>query len=255
MAHSPRTTEIPSYDLPANRGSDITVVVPRQTIQFPATPPRVGGHPFDYRIPLAIPFSFRRGAVGLIEIRIVSTSACARYDLGFEQHALERGFRPKDFGTYCHTLLKPDALVAGNFSMAVHAPPLTSRSHARAFGGLRKDMWGGLPLPYSLAPLGAPGCSLYISFDWEWPGYWPNTSIGLFDLTLPNDPTIVGKIVYLQGVRFDPDVNPLGLATSQGWEAVVNPHLRCPTSVVSAPFGLGGQVLVGYGPVFLLSDR
>jgi hypothetical protein len=258
MAHSPRTTEIPSYDLAANRGSDFTLVVPRRTIQFPATPPRAGSHPFEYRIPLAQPFSFRRGAVGLIEMRIHATSACARNDLPFEYYALDR-VGATSFGAPCHsvTMFPPTALVAGNFSSTLQTPPLGSdpRAHAHGFGGLRNDSWAGLQLPYSLAALGAPGCSLYISFDWEWPSFWPSNAATMYDLTLPNDPSIVGKMVYLQGVRFDLALNPLGFATTQGWQAVVNPYSLCPVSVVKGPFLQGGQVRVGYGPVFLLSDR
>jgi hypothetical protein len=257
MAHSPRTPEIPSYDLPVNRGSDFTLVVRRQTIQFPSTPPRAGGHPFDYRIPLALPFAFRRGSIGLIEMRIYATSACARNDLAFDSYGLER-LLPTSFGAPCQSVaLYPHPLYVGNFSSAFQTPPFVSdvTAHAHAFGGLRNDMWAGLPLPYSLAALGAPGCSLYISFDWEWPGFWRSNGGMMFDLTLPNDPAIVGKTVYLQGVRFDSLVNPLGFATTQGWQAVVNPHLRSPVSVVKAPFLQGGQVHVGVGPVFLLSDR
>lgn len=264
MAHSPRSTEIPSYDLPVNRGSDFTVVVPAQTIRFPATPPRAGDrHGFDYRIPLTTPFVFRRGAVGVIELRVFRTSACTSNNLGFEYAGLAR-VSPKMFGAPCtRASLNARELMAGNFSLAFQLPHTFSSpgAHAHVFGGLRKDAWEGLQLPYSLTPLGAPGCSLYISFDWEWPRFWvtADQSQAYVDLTLPNDPAIVGKSVYLQGVLFDPALNPFGFATTQAWEAVVNQHLECPTSTVSAPDGPngldGGEVTVGGGPVFLLSDR
>lgn len=268
MAHSPRHPEGPSYDLAANRGPDFTWVLPRQTIAFAATQQRSdGGYPFDYRIPLARPFAFAPGATGLIEFRVYATSACksGQNNLRFEWYSLHRPLG-QSIGTSCDGIgLFPSSLMAGHFGWAIQFPPQNAGSavdaHAHVFGGLRSDTWAGLQLPHGLDHLGAPGCSLYISFDWEWPSYWDTAlrAIKYADLSLPNDPRLVGRTIYLQGVLFDRLANPLGFATTRAWAMTVGPHLDVPLSTVTAPWGPnrfnGGQVEVGGGPVFQLSDR
>lgn len=263
MGHSSRGPANPSHDVADNRGSDFTMVVPRQQVSFPASPARTSlPFPFEYRIPLARPFSLRPGSSAIIELRTYATTACPgneRFEWYFEDKLSNT-----EFGVACaQNEMVPGNVYAGNPGRAVQFPQRVSGlgAHGRIFGGLRNDLWNGLRLPYTLDHLGAPGCSLYISFDWEWPRYW-DTGPGGFtyaDLTLPNDPALAGRTIYAQGVRFDTAVNALGLATSQGWAVPVNPHFEPPISSVWGPEGpnglAGGQVLIAFGPVFQLSDR
>jgi len=78
--------------------------------------------------------------------------------------------------------------------------------------GFSNTMIGSFPLPFSLAPLGAPGCFVLTSAD---------TTV--FTLTglpvtfgVPNDPGYIGLRLFNQGLIPDLNVgaNPLGLVTT-----------------------------------------
>lgn len=69
------------------------------------------------------------------------------------------------------------------------------------------------PLPVSLAPFGAPGCSGHVSADAV------SLMLGVgntanFAWTLPNDPSFLGARFYNQALALDPSANPLGAVTS-----------------------------------------
>lgn len=270
--HSPVTPARLSADLPANRGPDFSLVASRRRISFPSTPKGVNGrYPFDYRMPFDAPVSFQPGRTGIIEWRLFGSTLCtggSRINAGIELYAAYREMGTP-FGAACSRWgdggneLWVRQISAGNSSMAMMIPPSVTggTSYSRVFGGLRKDSWAGLRLPYSLDAWGALGCSLYISYDWEWPkmASWSDDGFTFASLELPNDPGLVGQTLYAQGVRFDPIANALGIATSQAWSMPVGPHLDAPISFLQAPFGYngldGGQPFVGVGPVIQLSDR
>jgi hypothetical protein len=74
--------------------------------------------------------------------------------------------------------------------------------------------WSGVPLPFSLAALGAPGCSwnasaaiiLPLVADASAGAKWP-------DLQMPNDPGLAGQSFFDQAAFVDPTANALGLVT------------------------------------------
>lgn len=272
MSHSPKTPALYSMLYAENRGHDHELVVQKRTIQFPAQAPQANNqYPFAYRIPLDVPFVLQPGATGVVEMRLENSTICLNAQNRFFgvdawlQNVPDRWFRY--FGTPCSpvpgdNVLGTGRLGIGNPGMAIMSPQTLSGrgSFARIYGGLSNTSWAGLPLPYSLAPLGAPGCSLYISFDWEWPHIWPRgRGFELAALDLPNDPTLVGRKIYVQGVNFDRLSNPLGLAPSQAAEIVVGPHSDAQGSMLVGPFGdpsLGtGQRIANICPVMLLDPQ
>jgi len=272
MAHSPNTPAQYSMLYAANRGADHQLVVAKRPIQFPAQSPQANNqYPFSYRIPLDVPFVFQPGTTGLVEMRVESSTLCInaqnRY-FGIEAWSeSQRDHRATLFGAPCRRYppdneLVTSALRVGNSGYAIMTPQRNASFNATAqiHGGLSKTTWAGVPLPYSLAPLGAPGCSLYISFDWVWPHVWPrNGGFALATLDIPNAPSLVGRKIYVQGARFDRAINPLGLATSQAAEITLGPHLDAHGSMLAGPFGPEswgtGSRYTGGCPVMLLDPR
>ena len=85
------------------------------------------------------------------------------------------------------------------------------------FMGTSNTSHGGVPLPFDLAPIGAPGCVLRA------PGTFlfgvPNVlGTGLWNFAIPYLP---GQVFYNQAIIFDPAANSLGLTVSNVGEAVI----------------------------------
>ena len=266
FGHSPRTPASFSYDVLENRGPDFTIVF-RRKISFPPTTRRADNdYPFTYGFPLDRPFSFTAGRAGLVEFRLLESSLCigANPLVTFEFYGIPRPDRGGPFGVACSragpnggNVLTSGQLSPGNPGDASMTPVSAFGwpNLSRYFGGFRRDFWGGFRLPYALDALGAPGCSLYISYDWEWPTYW-GPFFPSAQLDLPNDPTLTGRMVYTQGIRLDRRANSLGVDTSNGWAVKVGPHIDPPLSWLRAPWYPSwhlGQRVLAVAPVFQLS--
>jgi hypothetical protein len=76
--------------------------------------------------------------------------------------------------------------------------------------------WLGLPLPYDLAPHGAPGCLISNSLTMVLSGVTNANRSGDVSITapIPNDPSLGGAILYSQYWFVHPSANALGLFTS-----------------------------------------
>jgi hypothetical protein len=82
-----------------------------------------------------------------------------------------------------------------------------------------RTSYGPLPLPFDLSPLGAPGCSLYVSLDF----FQAKITGGLigagagsasFSWPLPSDPNLRGLDLYVQALTLDARANAFGMTTS-----------------------------------------
>lgn len=95
------------------------------------------------------------------------------------------------------------------------------------FGGLSDRRHGPLNLPFPLDALWAPGCTLYTSLEWQWPTIDDFSRVSTFwasaDLSLPNDPRLLGVEIYSQAVQFDPTANGFGAIFSNGARTRVIP--------------------------------
>lgn len=98
--------------------------------------------------------------------------------------------------------------VPGNFAMLSFGDSNTSS--------------GGNPLPFSLAPFGAPNCSVLGSLlvTMLYPTD-PVTGQSIATVTLPNDPLLAGFLFYNQWFCLDLPANPLGLTTSNAGTATI----------------------------------
>lgn len=88
--------------------------------------------------------------------------------------------------------------------------------------GLSNSNWSGVPLPASLAAVGAPGCTLLVSPDWlgpvfNWAGY------ATWTLTIPAVPALAGATFFQQAAAIDHS-NALGLVFTNGGAGVVGDH-------------------------------
>ena len=81
---------------------------------------------------------------------------------------------------------------------------------------------GTTPLPFALAPLGAPGCavqgSLLVTALY---GTDPVTGQAVVTVTLPNDPNLGGFHFYNQWFCLDAAANALGLTVSNAGDATI----------------------------------
>jgi hypothetical protein len=81
-------------------------------------------------------------------------------------------------------------------------------------GESRTD-YGGIPLPFDLAGVGAPGCALQVSIALLLVTTTSATGSGQLTVPVPNDPALVIQYVYHQWLVLDP-ANLLGLVVSGG---------------------------------------
>ena len=87
--------------------------------------------------------------------------------------------------------------------------------------GMSNTQWGFITLPFALDILGMSGCNLLVSPDVA--GLIATNAQGVSTITLlvPSDPTLLGSTVYGQAWAPDPKANPLGVAMTNGFKAVV----------------------------------
>ncbi len=84
--------------------------------------------------------------------------------------------------------------------------------------GLSRDFWRGHALPLDFTPLGAPGCSLYVSLDSAMSVLTSATGKAEVWLWIPYEPSLLGVKAYSQFFLFDPPANVLGLISSAALE-------------------------------------
>lgn len=87
--------------------------------------------------------------------------------------------------------------------------------------GVSEQTWLGVPLPYDLTLSGAPGCTVACSLELLIPSPIDTAGRVNVDLSIPRDPTVVGRNFYNQWWVFDPMANALQVSVSQGGHGVV----------------------------------
>ena len=82
--------------------------------------------------------------------------------------------------------------------------------------GFDQGTYQGIPLPLSLAVIGLPGCTLYHSNDLSFSvGVAAGAAQFTWPLTIPNDTTLLGKDVFVQGLHLE-------FPGSASWAALSN---------------------------------
>ena len=86
--------------------------------------------------------------------------------------------------------------------------------------GLSDRTWQGIPLPFDLGGLGAPGCNLLAGLDLMVFTSTDSKGIGKLPLALPLDKSLIQANLHLQAMILDPPANQAGLAWSNGLTAI-----------------------------------
>jgi hypothetical protein len=103
-------------------------------------------------------------------------------------------------------------------SFTLRAQPVSA--FAMFLFGWSNTVSGSLALPYSLAPHGAPACSVLVSPDAVF-GVAAGASTATIVVPVPFAPALVGMQFFNQAVSFDAGANPLGLTVSNGTTATI----------------------------------
>ena len=81
--------------------------------------------------------------------------------------------------------------------------------------GASNSTAGGLPLPFDLGLIGAPGCKVYSSLEFVSTVTMSATGAASIPVNIPNNPSLSGKSIYTQWLNAD-GTSSLGLTTSAG---------------------------------------
>ena len=87
--------------------------------------------------------------------------------------------------------------------------------------GASDTAWLGGALPYSLAGLGAPGCSLLASTDLSATVATDANGAANFNFSFPNQLSLLGSRLHTQYIVVDPTANGLGLAFTNAVRTIV----------------------------------
>jgi hypothetical protein len=96
-----------------------------------------------------------------------------------------------------------------------------ANSVALLFFGFSDSTWNGIPLPFDLAGLGAPGCKILASGHIVLVVPTDANGLATHDAGVPNDQNLCGGAVYNQMWVFDPQANQLGFAGTNAGKAVM----------------------------------
>lgn len=87
--------------------------------------------------------------------------------------------------------------------------------------GSSKTAWKGIKLPFNIGPLGAPNCMVRCSQQILAPTTLTVNGARNIVITVPKNPALKGKSFHSQWLVMDPNINKLGLVTSNGVTMVV----------------------------------
>lgn len=248
VGYTTRTPTSMSTTFAANFDSGAPVqVVPRGVVDFPdqpLTPPANPGD-FYFTIPWPIHFAWTPvpGRNFLVQVTIHGNSfgnqiwgypldACggdtarlfgapASATTGrLEPHyGLVLGFRELTH-TAVPVLSSPEKPQIDN-DFPVHLTQARPSSFALLLFGISDTSWNGLPLPFDLRLIGAPGCSLLASGEDMQVVPTDAAGAGSFTYLIPNNIYLLRGRFYNQYLVRDPAANGLGFVVSNGGAGVI----------------------------------
>ena len=118
-------------------------------------------------------------------------------------------------GTQLQMLWGGDAELGETMLLSCNVSP--GGSFFLAFGA-SNQYWAAGPLPFSWGPL-APGCSIYQSTQVVL-GSYPRGTWLVFGV--PVAPALIGSVLFVQGMEFDPAASPFGLVFSDYVRMVIS---------------------------------
>ena len=222
-----------SPDFATNRGPDLTVVLPRQTIALPALPTASSPGPWTQPIALTTPFRWQPANGGLLIEVVVHQQTPGSYalDTTYVCDSPELAIGP----AACVPAVGVALRVESATTQVIWGRPWVARILAAEPGALVTLVLGqsetgvlfGQPLPANLSSLGAPNCFVSIDIAGSFFAVAQNDGTATFPFAIPNQPSAVGVEIRYQAGELRPGANSLGIITSQahkvavcGWEPV-----------------------------------
>jgi len=191
-----------------------------------------GGATGEFRFVFSSPFNYTGGNL-VVEIRVDgntnsgATPANCLLDAEIDGRAGTAGGSAVSNGVGCFgTEMGATGQLAPGGQIALMGSNLGVGSPVFANLGTSRAAWGVIPLPFSLAILGAPGCSIYN--DWSVsipmvPG--PSGNIAPYSagsvLSLPNLSSVAGAVLQMQYFAIQPGINPFSATTSNNVEVTL----------------------------------
>jgi len=123
------------------------------------------------------------------------------------------------FGTACPGSLATPQLVGTALpricrSLVIEASGWLPQGKGRFIIGFDRSQFGGMPLPLSLASLGAAGCNLLVAPDRTYARFADNMGNSSLSVPVPDIPGILGLEVFCQCASVDPAANVLAVTMS-----------------------------------------
>ncbi len=245
----PSTTRLRNQYLGPGGGyfNTLTTVLSGKRIAFPALGPvTTKPTPFTIRLPLDAPFlySLLGGYFAIDHYSYELRNRVHYYYVDAQRSPVDYG-RATAYGGPCPAGRNRAFAVAvnpgSNDPLELILFGAKAQTAAVVALGASNTSFGGLKLPYSLAPIGLQGCSLLASMENLIPV--ATNAIGSAEVAfkVPADPTLRGARFYSQWFAVDPAVNPtLPLVFSNGVSVTLGKSLG------SAP-GLDAFALYGVG--------
>lgn len=222
-----------SVDFAQNRGTNATVVLPRQLLTLPAQSSGTTPNPFLPAIPLTTAFAYDP-AQGPLVLEIVvfgQPPGAYSFDVTYVCTSAELAVGPASCigsnGLPVTVLSTTPQVIWGRPWVPQLRDAMPNTLAVLTLGTFDSAPWGGLLLPQDLQALGAPGCYLSIDMAATFLGVTAADGSATFPFVVPNEPLLLGEWFRFQGGALDLQANTLGLVTSQarkvqvcGWEPV-----------------------------------
>ena len=126
------------------------------------------------------------------------------------------------FGTGCQSTTTPITVsavtpprIGERFHLAVASIPTTPTGGVILLGGSNSN-WGTIRLPFDLAFMGMPKCSLLVSWDVEIPFFVTSGTTFDWKVTIPYEPLLLGSRLFGQVWLLDAKANSARVAVTHG---------------------------------------
>jgi hypothetical protein len=264
VSTSPRTTMTMSKTFATNIGTDVQVVH-TGSLNWPAqvkVPP--GPTAFAYTVPFTTPFLYVSTTGDILLDFAVTSPNNTNTSFFADADSASGGSVSRQLGAGCPAGVNLVSVFTNwgpgstarilQYSGAGNVPSVLSI-------GSTSPTYGGVPLPFDLAPLGAPGCMVYHDNLLQIQGTMSGTS-GIytgrwdFSFVIPNNPMLAGFPVRTQFINLGDTGanNPLNLSVSAGHEiTIATPAAGRPPQSEAHASGLsateGALLQQGYGMV------
>jgi hypothetical protein len=221
MGHGTQTLFTVSSLFAQNYSSAPTVVFARRIVQLPnlvAAPP--GPSNDKVWIQLDTPFTYDASQNLVVDFSISAIdngNQAFPYRMDLPTWVADRS----SFGTGCvqsdgrtPEITTQNGYVAGPWTVTLSRalPNSVYSLHV----GAGTSSWLGIPLPFPLDNLGAPGCSLLVEFPVVISRPTGSSGVDTLSANIPNDTVFYGLRFYAQALIFDLFANNLGVVTSNG---------------------------------------